>query len=190
LSRQRPGAAEFTSAKVLEMSHGSWVTLEGTVSAVGVWGDGGELRLRVESEDIRLEVFESGDYGPRIPIRQRVRVSGLFENVLDDEGYPIPGRLLVLNWNAVKPVGETGTPKTSPPVARAATNPVPRLTTAAEIKGLTREAAQGELPVLIRGVVTASISKYTGVVVQDLTGGVYVEFRDLILPQPLQRGDW
>lgn len=189
LSQRSPVAAEVIPASLLETNHRSWVTLEGTLSAAGVWVAGGESRLRVENEDIRMEVFESGDFGPRLPLRYRVRVSGFYENVITDEDYPIPGRLLILNWKAVKPAGEPGATKVSPATAPAATNAVSMLTTAAEIKGLTLEMAKQELPVLIRGVVTASISKYTGVVVQDPTGGVFVEFRDLILPQPLQRGD-
>jgi len=189
LGQQRPVAAGITPASLLETNHGSWVTLEGTVSAAGVWSPGGESRLRVENEDIRMEVFESGDFSARIPVRQRVRVFGFYENIFTHEGYPIPGRLLILNWKAVKPGGEPGATKVSPATYPAATNAVSVLATAAEIKGLTLDVAKQELPVLIRGVVTASISKYTGVVVQDPTGGVFVEFRDLILPQPLQRGD-
>jgi len=189
LNQEPAVAAEVTPASLLETSHGSWVRLEGTVSAAGVWSAGGESRLRFENEDIRMEVFESGDFSARIPVRQRVRVTGLYENILTDEGYPIPGRLLILNWKAVKPAREPGTTKVSPAAAPAQTNGISRLETAAEIKALTREAAKQELPVLIRGVVTAAISKFTGVVVQDPTGGVYVDFRDL-MPQPLQRGDF
>lgn len=188
LSQQPPVVAEPVSANMLEGSHGSWVTLEGTVSATGVWSAGGESRLRVGNEDIRMEVFESSDFSARLPVRQRVRVSGFYQNVLTDEGYPIPGRLLVLNWQAVKPAGDTGATKSSAPVAPA-TKEVSLLQTAAEIKALPREAAQQEFPVLIRGVVTAAISMHTGVVVQDPTGGVYVEVSDLTLPRALQRGD-
>ena len=183
-------AAEVTPASLLETNHGSWVTLEGAVSAAGVWSAGGESRLRAANEDIRMEVFESGDFSARIPVRQRVKVSGLYENILTDEGYSIPGRLLILNWSAVKPASEAGGTKISPAAAPAATNGIFRLETVAEIKALTHEAAKQELPVLIRGVVTAAISKFTGVVVQDSTGGVYVDFRGLILPRPLQRGDF
>ena len=70
------------------------------MTSTGVWDAGGEARLREGSDEIRVDVFESGDFAP-VPPRARVQISGIFEEVLTDEGVRVPGRLQVLNWKAV-----------------------------------------------------------------------------------------
>lgn len=198
----RPASAikqEIATGSMLETKQRSWVTLEGMISSAGVWNAGGELHLRAENEDIRIEVFESRDFVPDILARQRVRVSGIYENVLRPDGSPAPGRLLVLNWKAVKPSGSgTRSQAAAQNAAQTrslsaeipATNGVAVIETAEEIKALSVDSARQALPVSIRGVITASVSKHTGVVVQDSTGGVYVELRGFSRADPLQRGEY
>ncbi|HLP78990.1 MAG TPA: ATP-binding protein [Candidatus Paceibacterota bacterium] len=190
---------EVTPSGLLETKARSWVTLEGTISGAGVWDSGGESHLRMENTDIRIEVFESRDFVPGILVRHRVRVSGIYENVLGPDSSPVPGRLLVLSWKAVKPSGaELRAPESaqgkaasqvSPAAQPSATNAPSILETAAEIKALPVDVAKRELPVSIRGVVITSVSKHTGVVIQDLTGGVFVEVRGFSRAEPLQRGE-
>lgn len=190
---------EATPPKMLEAKHRSWVTLEGMISSAGVWNAGGELHLRAENEDIRIEVFESRDFVPGISARHRVRLSGIYENVLAADGTPVPGRLLVLNWKAVKSSGpelrspEAVRDRTAANDARSSNpdlmNAVSVISTAEEIKALPFDLAKQGLPVSIRGVITASVSKHTGLVVQDLTGGVYVELRGSPRAEPLRRGE-
>ena len=182
-----------------EANHGSWVTLEGVMTSTGVWDAGGEARLREGSDEIRVDVFESGDFAP-VPPRARVQISGIFEEVLTDEGVRVPGRLQVLNWKAVTFLGTElraalpgGDEKvTMVPAAEesSATNRILTLTTAAEIKALSPELAKQQLPVSIRGVVTAFASKHQGAVVQDSTRGVFVELYGWHGPDPIQRGEY
>jgi signal transduction histidine kinase len=197
-----PVAAEQLPAALLERRNSPWVTLEGTVRSVGVWTSGGELQMRVGNEDIRVDVVESGDFVPRIPPHSKVRVGGIYQDVVSDDGARVPGRILVLNWNAVRPVELAEAPPAQATGAGARTNqpdagrvPVANaaapISTAAEIKGLSADLAKQELPVSIRGVaVSGYISKYSGAVVQDSTRGVFVALNDLPETEPLQRGEF
>ena len=198
---RRPDEAtpqEPTPSNMLETKRRSWITLEGAISSTGAWTTGGESHLRVGKEDIRIEVFESRDIAPAIPEHRRVRVSGIYENMLSMDGSPVPGRLLILNWRAMKFDAEVhlsesewlrAASKASPFDESDSTNKVSVLRTAKEIKDLPFQLASQKLPVSIRGVVTASVSKHTGVVLQDDTGGVYVELRGYSRAEPLQRGE-
>ncbi len=64
------------------------------------------------------------------------------------------------------------------------------ISSVAEIKALSSDTAKQELPVSIRGVVTAYISKYSGAVVQDSTRDVFVTLNNLPEAEPLQRGEF
>ena len=197
-----PVAAEKLTLPLLLQNNSPWVTLEGTVSSVGVWTAGGELRMRVGNQDVRVDVIESGDSVPGIPPQSKVRVSGIYQNVVSDDGLHVPGRILVLNWKAVRPAGlsETSPDKTSreegttnlPTADRVSVAGAPSaIATAAEIKGLSVDQAKQGLPVSIRGVViTADSSKYSGAVVQDSTRGVFVALYDLPEVGLLQRGEF
>lgn len=200
--RPAPVAAEKLPLSVLERGNSPWVTFEGTVSSVGVWTSGGELQMRVGNEDVCVDFFESGDSVPGIPPNGKVRVTGIYQKVVTDDGSRVPGRILVLNWKAVRPVGLSGTPPakavseretTGLPTAdrvHAAGTPL-AISSAAEIKALSADSAKQELPVSIRGVVvTPYISKYSGAVVQDSTRGVFVVLDNLPEAEPLQRGEF
>lgn len=63
-----------------------WATLEGTVSFVGLRGTGAELQMRVGNDDIRVGVFEGGDSLPKLCLRTRVKVSGIYEEVVNEDG--------------------------------------------------------------------------------------------------------
>ncbi len=64
------------------------------------------------------------------------------------------------------------------------------ITTAAQIKSLSWDMANEQIPVTIRGVVTAFRSSYLGAVIQDSTRGVYVDVHNLPETQPLRRGEF
>lgn len=181
-------------------SRGAWGLLEGVARSVGNWSSGGELQMRVENHDIRVEVFAHGTTAPSIGHDEKVHVTGYYEDILTPDGTPVPGRMLVLNWQAVCPAASS---KGSSSEIEAAVHPAePQspglvsdpimpavLKTAVEIKSLTRESAEKKLPVSIRGVVTAAGDKYQGAVIQDATSGVFVEMINLSGVRPLRRGD-
>ncbi len=90
-----PVAAEELPLSILERANSPLVTVEGKVGSVGVWTTGGELQMRVGNEDISADVFENGDSVPGVPPHGKVRVTGIFQNVVTDDGSRVSGRILV-----------------------------------------------------------------------------------------------
>jgi signal transduction histidine kinase len=177
------------------------MTLEGAVKFAGVRGADGELVMRVGNDEIRAGIFAGGETATNYPAGARVRVSGIYQDVISEDGSRGPGMLLVPSWKAVRPVsasgkrmatvispGEASTTQAGETAAAAAT---PTIATAAEVKELTPEMARQELPVTVRGVVTAILPEYLhGAVIQDSTKGVFVALHDIPDPKPLQRGEF
>jgi signal transduction histidine kinase len=198
LSKQpAPAAADKVPSSEFERNNRPLVALEGIVTCASISSVGGELQMRVGDDNIRVEVFESSGAVPTIPARKRVRVSGIYEEVVTEDGARVPGRLLVSSWNAVV---SSAIPPANANTDREITNPQieagvssmaapAAISTAAEIKALSSDRARLELPVSIRGVVTAYISKFLGGVVQDSTKGVYVDVHNLREAEPLQLGE-
>ncbi len=192
--RSAPAAWDGVPASVSERNNAPWVTLEGVVNSASTWNSGGELQMRVGNHDIRVEVFDSDGFASTITAHCPVRVSGIYEDVVTEEGSRVPGRLRVLNWKDVRPIalsevpaaetvgdGETGRVRAAP-----ARSPI---STVAGVKALSFDMARQALPVSIRGVVTAYVSKNAGAVVQDSTRGVYVDLREIPGSEPLQHGE-
>lgn len=195
-----PDEVDKVPAGVFARTNRPWVTLEGTVVYSSIWSDGGELQMRVGNDDIRAEVFENGGFVPAIPAHGQVRVSGIYEDVITEDGSHVPGRLLVLSWKAVHPAGspeappakEISGPETTYPVIADGVPATPAalpISTVAGIKALSPDLASQELPVSIRGVVSAYFSKYGGAVVQDSTKGVFVDLHEMQNFEPLQRNE-
>jgi signal transduction histidine kinase len=198
-SNPAPVAAEKVPASVQERAGFPWVALNGTVTAAGIWDKGGELLMRVGSDDVRVEIFESGDYRPGNPLQGKMQVSGIYQDSVAEDGGAGSGRLLVLNCKAIRPVapsefptstvpGGRGTSRSPTSVGDSTAGAPPVISTMAEIKALSTEQSKEKLPVTIRGVVTACMS--ASAVVQDSTKGVYVELQDLPEVEPLRRGEF
>jgi signal transduction histidine kinase len=197
LSKQAaPGVGAPPPLEALVECHRQWVTLEGTVESLGDWSTGGEFRLQAGDHGIRAEVFENGNTANHLPpVHSKVRVSGIYENILTDGGARVPGRLLVLSWNAVRIVpplidSTEMTERAESPEDDRGSAEFPILRSATEIKALSPELAKQEHPVMIRGVITASSSKHWGVVVQDSTGGVFVNLFNVPGADLLRRGEF
>jgi signal transduction histidine kinase len=198
-----PSTALTRQHKMGEGGRGSnLITLEGTVKFAGVRGAGGELVLRVGNDDIRVGVFGGGETAPSYLTDVKVRVSGIYQDVVMEDGSQGPGMLLVSSWKALHPVPAAekhsamvisnevapNQPAEKKASAAAAT---PTITTAAEVKALTSEMAKQELPVTIRGVATAILADYLhGAVIQDSTKGIFVSLQNIPDPKPLQRGEF
>jgi signal transduction histidine kinase len=154
----------------------------------------------VGNNDIRVEVFDNDGSSPTMPLDRPVRVSGIYEDVVNEDGSRVPGRLLVLDWKEIRSVPSSETPMVkaandgesgnlqAAAGLRAGPAPSP-ISTVAEIKALSPDLAMRALPVSIRGIVTAYVSKNAGAVVQDSTRGVYVDLQALPEPEPLQLGE-
>jgi len=195
-------AAEKVPATPAERLRHPWVTLEGTVNFAGIRETGGELAMRVGNDDIRAEIFESGALVPNFPPRTKVQVSGIYQDFVMEDGSRVPGMLQVSSWKAIRPAPPSERSSTTAISDEKATNPtaretasaaaaVPVITTAAEIKALPPELAKQQLPVSIRGVVTAILADYLqGAVVQDSTKGIFISVQDIRDAKPLQRGEF
>jgi signal transduction histidine kinase len=192
---------EKIPATASERNSRPWVTLEGIVDFAGIGGTGGELQMRVGNDDIRVEMFENGDFAPNFPPGAKVRVSGIYQDVITEDDSRIPGILLVSSWKAVRPTPppEARSPKaasygamTNQSVAATASvaGATPAITTVAEIKALTPDLAKQQLPVSIRGVVTATLPAVQGAVVQDATRGIFVSLHAFKSSEPLQLGEF
>ena len=190
LSRQSaPLAAGQVPATTLDRKARPWVALEGLVTFVGLRETGGELQMRVGNDDIRVDVFESGPSLPSLPLRTKVRVAGIYQDVVNEDGSTAPGVLLVTSWKAVsrvrppetlpgKVVGAEENPKQPLADAVSPTSAKPVIMTVAEIKAMSPDLAKQELPVSIRGVLTAVLPEIHGAVLQDSTSGIFVYLDD------------
>jgi len=67
--------------------------------------------------------------------------------------------------------------------------PSPVLTNAEQVHWLTRKEAAGGQPVLIRGVITCALPEFEAAVVQDFTGGIYIDRWNSSLGGPPQVGE-
>jgi signal transduction histidine kinase len=190
-------AEPTTPSRLLESHNRPWVAFEGTVVSAGIWGAVGELCVRVGDDEIQVEIFDGSGDVSSLPRQGRVRVTGMYEEVQTEAGARVPGRLLVLNWEAVQPI-ESGEPAAGPERGEATnvlvesgpsgTNGGPVLFTAAEIKALSPEQAQQRLPVSIRGVATLAMRPFA--VIQDSTKGVYVDLSNVRAGEPIRRGEF
>lgn len=196
VTRHSPPPADALPKTVPEWKGPRWVTREGTVNFAELRGVGGELQLRVTNEDLRIDIFDSGGGWPNLPSRTRVKVSGVYENGINEDGSTSSGVLRVSSWDAVHPLPNINSPSTMSLTAAPSTSqagarmspggakPQP-ITTVAEIKALPRELAQQQLPVSIRGVLTACVPGYYGAVIQDSTRGIFVYLQDVQASAPL-----
>ncbi len=195
-------AVEGVPETVAERDSRPWATLEGVVKFAGVRGAGGELVMRVGDDDIRVEILGGSERASGIPSDTKVRVSGVYQDVVAEDSSRAPGRLLVASWNSIHqlPSSERISP-TGVGLRKAAnlrTGDVPAMTatassitTAAEVKALPAEQAKQQRPVSVRGVVTALLPAFIqGAVVQDSTKGIYISLSDLKEPKPLQLGEY
>jgi signal transduction histidine kinase len=192
-----PVAEPTTPSRLGESHNRPWVTLEGTVVSAGLWSAVGELWMRVGADDIQVEIFDGRGDVSGIPQLGQVRVTGIYEGSLTEGGGRAPGRLRVLNWEAVQPVaaGEYSAglaggeePRVLVESEAFGTNGGTVLATAAEVKALSPELAQQRLPVSIRGVATVAMRPFA--VIQDSTKGVYVDLSSVQAGEPISRGEF
>jgi len=196
-----PIVMEKIPATPVERNNRPWISLEGTVSFMGSRGTGGALDMRVGNDDIRADIFDNGNSVPNLSLGARVRVSGIYQDVVAEDGSRVPGMLLVPSWGSVVPASQAasraasanadGGSKEPPAGTVSETTPVPAVVaTAAEIKALPPELARQELPVSIHGVVTAVGAGIGGVVIQDSTRGIFVSLQDIREATPLRLGEF
>jgi signal transduction histidine kinase len=196
-----PRAAGQVPATLLEKNGHPWVTLEGTVKFAGTRGAGQELEMQAGAADIRVEIFAGREVAPNFPPDATVQVSGIYQDLVAEDGSQKPGLLKVSSWQSVRLVSAPEANLAASAVQAGVTNPLasgipaaattrPALAVVAEIKALPLAQAARQLPVSIRGVVTAILPAFlNGLVLQDSTKGIYVSLQDVVLPKPLPLGE-
>ena len=197
-----PQAIEKVAATPAERASRPWVTLEGTVKFAGFRGAGGELVMRVGNDDIRVEVFKDDEGALNFSPGTKIRASGIYQDVIMEDGSSGLGMLLVLSSSSIRsvPVSEnslaasTRDKETANQAVRAiasADNAVPAVMTIAQVKAIPPELTGQQLPVSVRGVVTAVLPSYLAcAVVQDDTKGISIYLQGIQDPDPLKRGEF
>jgi signal transduction histidine kinase len=168
-----PVPRRFEEALAARDEH-PWTELEGEVTFAGQNEQGLELELEVagKGERVEVEVIGGSPFFSTVLLHQRLRAVGILEASPDPEQrarmrviVPDPGHLEIHDLAEETRPADSGADKV--------------LTTAGEIRQLTRTEAARGLPAKIRGVVTWSSPG--ALVLQDATGGVYIRYGS---------GDW
>jgi signal transduction histidine kinase len=167
-----------------------WITLEGTVEFAGMRGTGGELLLRAGNNKICVEIFEDKEVTPNLLRDTKVRIYGVYQEVLLEDGSPGPGKLLAASWKSVHPLSQLDTNTTRVTNDSMANQFIGAISTVAKIKAIPTEMARQQIPVSVRGVITAVLPSYlTCAVIQDSTKGIAIFLQDLTESQTLQVGE-
>ena len=205
-SADPPVPREISTVQPMDGEDRQWVAVEGTVEFAGEKADGGELELNVGNDLMRVDVFDDRSLTPAFPIHSRVRAVGICQSITAASGLRVPGVLSVSGWKAIqpldipsaRPVKPTGEPADTSSSegdkqtegAKAERPALAVLTTTREIKTLNPEEARRNHPVVIRGVITMILPVSDGAVIQDSTGGIFVQTSGLKESESLQWGEF
>jgi len=170
-----------------EQEERQWGEWEGTVVLVTEQGNGLELELASGGQRARVLVADGSRLAPVGLWRSRIRAVGVCQSIYTTEGQRVAGELMVPGEAQIAFLEAAPSLQSAPPLA--ITNPglredaapppadagvLPVLTTAEEVKRLTRAQAQRGYPVRLRGVITHMRPWATSLVLQDATCGIFV----------------
>jgi signal transduction histidine kinase len=143
-------------------------TIEGRISFVSRFGKGLRFEMRSEQNSISVAMAGAGDLEPADLLNAYVIVSGVAEGVLTENRRVVLGKLAVASAKELAFVEKAPGKGTLPTL----------LKTVMHVHSLSRDAAAHQLPVTIRGVVTA-VGQPLGrwMVVQDDTRGTFIGLR-------------
>jgi signal transduction histidine kinase len=165
--RESPAPRRMAVAQTIsEEESGQWAAVEGTVTFVSDKPGNGELELRSESGRMRVLVADGSELSPALLLRSQIRAVGVCQSILTVDGQKVAGHLCVLSGKEIS-VLEASHPE--------AEGTLPLLTTVEQVKRLTRDEAQRGYPVRIRGAVTLALPGHNAILIQDSTGGVFVQ---------------
>lgn len=140
-------------------------TLEGRVQFVSRSGKGLQFELHSEQNSLSVVLADAGILEPADLLNASVRVSGVAEGMLTENQRVVLGRLAVASSRELTVLEVPRSKGTTPPV----------LTTVIQVHSLSRDAAALQLPVTIRGVVTAiGLRLDYWMAIQDATRGTFV----------------
>ncbi|MBI1842791.1 MAG: hypothetical protein HYR88_18285 [Verrucomicrobia bacterium] len=144
--------------------------VEGEVSLIRSQSKDWQLELIAGANRMRVNVAELRNAPPASWLKRRVRAIGVCEGVHTATGEFVAGAMLVSSFQDITWVESTD--GAGPPSGRK--EPLPLLTTSAQVHRLKREEADQKHQVRIRGVVTCVLPEHQAVTLQDATRGLYV----------------
>lgn len=169
-----PGQALRTSERYL------WATVEGRLARASQIGQPGSFLLESGAGHLRVEMADTTTFAATSLLDHPVRVTGVIRRNLSADGIAVASTLFVQDASQVE--------RMEPPAVDAEPESAVPLTSVERIERLDRKLMDGRHRVRIRGVVTRVVSGVQGVVLQDQTRGVYVDFNDMSIG-PLQLGE-
>ena len=141
-----------------------WLAVEGRVSFISQTGEGLELELRSGADTLAVKVADASGIAPAAWLNSYVRAVGVGRAALSANQRIVLDRLLVASAQDLRRVdfkiesSETSTP----------------LVSIGQVQMLPVEEAKRELPVRVRGVVTAANRGDRWCSVQDDTRGIFI----------------
>jgi signal transduction histidine kinase len=145
-------------------------TVQGRVSFISRSGKGLQFEIRAERNSVSTRMADAGALEPADLLNAYVSVSGVAEGVLTEDQRVVLGRLAAANSRQLTFVESAPGKGNLPPV----------LKTVMEVHTLTRDESLKQLPVEIRGVVTAAGEPpFYWMVIRDDTRGTFVTLTNL-----------
>ncbi len=152
-----------------------WAMVEGNVVFASEQTNGMEIELQCGIDPVRALVLDGSSLVGKLRRHQRVRLTGVCQNVRSADGRWVFGRVIVPSAAMASILDSSS----SQPRKNAL------LGDARQVQSLKREDALRGLPARIRGTVTCTALWSTAAIVQDDTRGIYVdELAPLLVSSP------
>jgi signal transduction histidine kinase len=146
-----------------------WLAVQGRVGFISRLGEGLELELRSGVDTLLVKVADASGLEPAVLLNSNVRVVGVGRAALSAGQRIVLDRLLVPDGKGLTYVNSQGESPGTPLL----------LGNIAEVQAMRLGEAKRQLPVRIRGVVTASNPSDHWVSLQDDTRGIFVDVSHL-----------
>jgi signal transduction histidine kinase len=161
-------AAAWIGQPMQESDERRWVAVQGRVSFVSRVGQGLELELRTSGDRLSVTVADALGLDPSSLLNANVRAMGVGRPALS-AGRLILQRVLVASAQDLKRMDF----EAADAEGGLASHPI------AQVQAMSVEAAKRELPVRVRGIVTAANRSDRWFALQDDTRGIFVDHHSL-----------
>jgi signal transduction histidine kinase len=155
-------AAGWIGQPMGELDERRWLAVEGRVSFASRTGEGLELELRSGTDTLSVEVADASDISPAQWLNSHVRAIGVGRAALSANQRIVLDRLMLARGADLCRI-KTDSPEAEFP-----------LVSIGQVQALPLEEAKRELPVRVRGVVTAANRGDRWFSLQDDTRGIFI----------------
>jgi signal transduction histidine kinase len=149
-----------------------WSVVEGTVTFIGHTAKGCNLEISSGGAQMNVYLNSSASLAGGLVNDCRICATGYCQAVVNEQGRRVLGSLLVPETNDISLLAAESGQSSS---RGGASEPLPVLTTAEQIRQLKPKEAARAHPVRLRGIITAREVLPEGII-QDLSSAVYVRF--------------